>query len=117
MPENIRQSDLGVMSSSCARGLAAGNLTAVCVKSLLAGGKSVGEAWADAVQAIYLEPMGITSDTHFSWSKETVADIKSRNPSLSNARFLLPSNEERPFSIIGTTLVGPSKRGNFGVGR
>ncbi len=65
------------------------------------------EAWCYGVQQTYLEPLGVTMNTRFSWNAETVADIKARNPALAGENFLLPTNAARPFPIIGATLVGP----------
>jgi hypothetical protein len=68
----------------------------------------VAAGWCYAVSDSYLEPVGITKATRFSWNAASVSDIKKRNPTLENEKFLLPSNTNRPFSLIGTTLVGPS---------
>ena len=49
-----------------------------------------------------------------------VDDVLKRNPSLSSVHFNLPKNQDRPYPIIGTTLIGPtegSPYSNEGLGR
>ncbi len=109
-PEKINENDLKQMDPLCARGLASKNLSLIALdawKNKKVEGLAAG--WCYAVSDSYLEPVGITKDTRFSWNAATVKDIKLRNPSLENEKFLLPANSERPFSIIGTALVGPAE--------
>ena len=56
-----------------------------------------------------MEPLGITSNTRYTYSDVTANDIIKRNPELSNEKFLLPSNKERPYMILGSAMVGPTK--------
>jgi hypothetical protein len=74
---------------------------------------SVATSWVYGVQAVYLTPANIPPHTRFSWDQQTVDEIKKRNPSLANETFLLPSNTDRPFPIVGTTLVGPAEGGPY----
>lgn len=55
----------------------------------------------------YLEPAGILPSHPFSWNKDTVNDIVSRNSQLNADDFYIPIHPDRPFPIVGTTLVGP----------
>jgi len=69
---------------------------------------NLSDIWGDVIFDIYLKPVGIERNSYFSWSKGCVEDIKQRNPSLIHEKFLTISNPQRPFPIIGTTLVGPN---------
>ena len=42
----------------------------------------------------------------YSWSTDVVNEIKQRNPSLKDTTFVLPKNTDRPFPVIGATLIG-----------
>jgi hypothetical protein len=69
----------------------------------------VTESWRLPCSKVYLEPLGVDVGSLFSWSADEVADIKKRNPMLENTFFfLLPRDDNRPFPVIGTTLVGPT---------
>jgi hypothetical protein len=68
--------------------------------------------WVDGVQEIYLTPSDIPRGKPVSYNADSVADIKSRNPSLQDTDFLLLRGggsgiDARPFPIISTTLIGP----------
>ena len=71
--------------------------------------KGMADAWCHSTQETYYEPVGIKRSTRFSWNQATVNDIKKRNPSLKNEIFLLPTNKNRPFPIVGTAIVGPNE--------
>lgn len=75
--------------------------------------KGFADAWCHATQETYYGPVGIKQSTRFSWNQETVNDIKKRNPSLKNEVFLLPTNKDRPFPIVGTAIVGPNEGGPY----
>lgn len=108
MPHDITPSALKEMDPTCLRALASADLTFIGLKAYTeAIVNTPSDAWAYGVQMTYLEPVGIKAYTRFSWNAATVADIKSRNPELANEEFLLPSNTDRPYPIIGATLVGP----------
>jgi hypothetical protein len=115
MPEHISLEGLKVMDPRCMRSVTreifAGEWTIDLVKEK--GLDGLAEAWTDSVQSIYLEPFAIKSKTRFSWSQEVVDDIKSRNPDLANEEFLLPTNSDRPYPVIGSTLVGPYNAAPF----
>jgi hypothetical protein len=54
-----------------------------------------------------MSPLGIQGHQPVAWNSEHVQDIRARNPSLTTTAFTLPKNSQRPFPIVGTTLVGP----------
>lgn len=107
-PEQISQSNLKIMDPKCARGFAAANLTLIALNAYKEKKvDSIATAWCYGVSKTYLEPAGIVPGKKFSWDASTVKDIVKRNRKLSTSDFVVP-NPNRPFSIIGTTLVGPS---------
>lgn len=71
--------------------------------------------WVEGVQEIYLTPSNIPRGKPVSYNSDSVADIKSRNPSLQDTDFLLLRGsggsssgiDQRPFPIMSTTLIGP----------
>lgn len=113
-PSDIKHEDLKAMDPACARGFASKPLTLWCVQSWLNGTvDSISSGWAYSVWATYLEPVGITQNTRFSWTQETIDDIKARNPSLADETFLLPTNADRPYLIIATALLGPTSKAPY----
>ena len=107
-PEEIKYEQLQEMDSACARSLPYKELTLIALDALKNKVvDSMAAAWSYAVSKTYLEPVGIMPNTRFSWSAQTVADIKARNGDLFDAEFTIPVNPDRPFPIIGTTLIGP----------
>jgi hypothetical protein len=113
-PEDIKYEELKDMDPACARSLPYKEMTLIALEALKDKTvDSVAAAWAYAVSKTYLEPVGIMPNKRFSWSAATVSDIKSRNPELANEEFTIPVNANRPFPIIGTTLVGPKDGAPF----
>lgn len=107
-PSQITELGLRDVDPACARSLAYKELTLIALQALKDKVVSTAaESWAYAVSKTYLEPVGVTPNTRFSWSANTVSDIKKRNPALANEQFTIPKNANRPYPIIGTTLVGP----------
>lgn len=107
-PEDLTQSNLKNMNSKCARSFAAANLTLIALNAYNSKTvDSIAAAWCYGVSKTYLEPAGILPGKKFSWNQDTVSEIVKRNKQLSSSDFQVP-NSNRPFSIIGTTLVGPS---------
>ena len=108
-PEDITQEKLEIMDPLCARSFASANLTLIALKAYK--DKIVPDlaaAWAYGVTKTYLEPAGILREKLFSWNAETVSDILKRNRQFKADDFQTPVNANRAFSIIGSTLVGPS---------
>jgi hypothetical protein len=109
-PEQLTQQNLLKMDPKCARGYAAANLTAIGIKAyhdkLVT---TVGGAWCYGVSKTYLEPAGILPGKKFSWNTDSVNDIVKRNRNLKASDFQIPVNPNRPYPIIGTSLVGPSE--------
>jgi hypothetical protein len=62
-----------------------------------------------------LKRVGVPLHSRFSWNASIVSDILERNPSLdlNPSDFLLPSQPDHPFPIIGTTLLGPYRLAPF----
>lgn len=107
-PKHITVENLKKMEPGCARGLSAPEMTLIALEAIKDKKvDSPAAAWSYAVSKTYLEPVGIKPNTRFSWDAATVKDIKSRNSALANAEFTVPVNKDRPFPVIGTTLVGP----------
>jgi hypothetical protein len=114
-PENINYSNLEDMKGECIRRFASSNLLQIAIKKLANGEVNfIADAWYSAIQAMYLDPVGITPNQRFSWSVVTVNDIKRRNPNLQSENFILPTNESWPFLIVGITLVGPTLYAPYG---
>ena len=63
---------------------------------------TVTDTWSYAVSKQYFEPLGIPINTRISWDEDTV------NTELLETLFLLPTNKNRPFPIVGSTIVGPT---------
>lgn len=113
-PASLTRKLLKEMDPKCAIGFASKNFSVIQLESMANGdAEGVANSWAYAVQDVYLSPAKIPQNTRFSWSPDTVKDIRSRNPALATAEFLLPVNKDRPFWLIGTTLVGPVSAGPY----
>ena len=62
----------------------------------------------DSVYRWLLEPLGVTRAAYMGWNKQTVADIRLRNPHLVNASFVVPpASARRPYPILGCSVIGP----------
>eukprot|EP01034_Spumella_vulgaris_P026327 gene26327-32893_t len=108
-PEDITYSNLNDMTSDCALGYASADVAGDAALALLQPDISTAsDAFAYALSKDFLENVGIQKGVRFSWNQATVNSIKTRNPALSAAPFILPTNTNRPFPVIGTTLVGPT---------
>ena len=108
-PENIHYNNLQIMNTNCVRNLSSQEVVPIALNAWKNGiVDTIAESWSYAISKVYLEPIGIIPNTRFSWDETTVNEIKLRNKELSNEIFLIPKNKNRPFLIIGTTLVGPS---------
>lgn len=109
-PSELTVQRLREMDPNCIRGLTDADLIKTGYEAwhnkTVAG---VSDAWAYGVSKVYLEPVGINPNVRFSWSTDVVDEIKKRNPSLVSESFILPTNSNRPYPIIGTTLVGPTE--------
>jgi len=105
-PEDLTLKKLNEMDPSCMRGFCSKNLVKV-VTDKKSAGCELCEVWTDVIYETYLRPVGIKKHRYFSFNKETVADIKLRNPCLASQHFYLPTTTGRPFPIVGITVVGP----------
>lgn len=113
-PEDIVYDDIKKMQPDCVRGLVSDEFSITALKALKDNTvDSIAEGWVYALSKQYFEPVGIPAATRFSWSVDTVADIKKRNPELKDEQFLLPTNSKRPFMILGAAIVGPSEDAPF----
>eukprot|EP01035_Chromulina_nebulosa_P019172 gene19172-25017_t len=112
-PEDITLENLKSMDPQCARGFAKEVLILVGLEALSAKiVNTIPDAWAYAVYEMYLAPAGIPEDTLFSWNLKSVEGIKLRNSVYKETEFLIP-NGNKPFPVIGTTLVGPVAGGPY----
>mmetsp|Transcript_14298 Transcript_14298/g.21406 ORF Transcript_14298/g.21406 Transcript_14298/m.21406 type:complete len:569 (-) Transcript_14298:197-1903(-) len=108
-PSDINRDDLQKMDPSCVRRFTQTNFVSLMLNSVKENvTDGLADGWAYATQETYFAPVGVAPGARFSWDADTVADIKSRNPSLEDELFLLPTNVNRPFPIVGTGLVGPT---------
>lgn len=108
-PENLTPDNAKDMADECGRQFTAGDLTSIAIEGILAGTvTSYAEAWSYAVSKVYLEPTDIVPDKYFSWNNASVQDIITRNPQLSTNDFVTMGEVNRPFPIVGISLVGPS---------
>lgn len=97
------------MDPSCVRGLTNVNFVGMGMDAIKNGiVEGMADAWCYSTQETYYEPVGIKRATRFSWNEATVEDIKKRNPSLQNEIFLLPTNKNRPYPLVGSAIVGPN---------
>lgn len=108
-PKDITQQNLQKMDSSCVRGLTNVNFVGMGVDAIQNGiVKGMADAWCYSTQETYYAPVGIKQSTRFSWNEATVNDIKKRNPSLKSETFLLPTNKDRPYPLVGSAMIGPN---------
>lgn len=115
-PADITREGLKAMDKNCMRGVTDADYVGKMIEYMLLG-TDAGEAWMKAYQHVYLKPLGIPAGQSFSWSEDTVAHIKSVNPSLKDSPFTLPANSNRPFSIVGTTNLGPAAGAPYTFGK
>ena len=75
------------------------------------------QVWIDAITHIYLKRFGLGDRSmYFSLSEKTVAEIQSHNKiALGDAKFHVVRTKDghRPFLVINSCLVGPSKKSPF----
>jgi len=108
-PEQLNRYILKKMNPQCLRSYASTEIILTAVNYILSKRfGTISAAWIEAVYRTYLQPALIPRNTLFSWSSDTVADIKSRNPHLHNISFLLPIHSHRPYLIVSTSLLGPT---------
>lgn len=109
-PSELSVNKLKEMDTRCLRSSTAVDFVEVCLEALKNGEvENLADSWAYATQKVYFEPFGISAGVPFSWDQDTVDDIKTRNPSLKDVEFVLPTNAQRPFPIVGTAMTGPSE--------
>lgn len=110
-PADIVYDELHLMDPYCARAYTnscLGEIAILAIKNDVPGVDKLADGWAYGVQTEYLDPVGITAGARWSWNEASVADIKKRNPSLRDEKFLLPANPKRPYMILGSAAVGPA---------
>ena len=115
-PEDFARERLQEMDSQCMRRVTNISFVPAMLKDMKDNHVGMGEAWANRVQAVYMEPLGIERNMPIAWSQEQVADIRARNPSLQDRAFALPASASRPYPIVGSTLVGPGAGAPYTVG-
>jgi len=111
-PSKLSRTLLQQMHPSCARALTSVNFVELAL-SVYKNGTSIADSWCHATQETYFAPVGIPTGTRFSWNAASVQDIKRRNPQLSTEEFIIPKKSNRPFPIVGTSMVGPNEGGPY----
>lgn len=106
-PADITQEGLKEMDPHCMRAVTDQDYVKIMLQAIKSG-MGAGEAWVEAYQQVYLNPLKIPAGVSPSWSAESVAAIKAQNPSLS-ASFVLPSSQNRPYPIVSATMIGPEE--------
>ena len=106
-PADITEENLKKMDPDCMRGVTDADYVKQMLVYML-DGVQAGEAWMLTYQDVYLTPLGISDNQPFSWSEETIHAIKTANPSLADQAFTLPATAKRPYSIVGTSNMGPA---------
>ena len=107
-PSNITYDNLNDMDKNCARSFTHDNFAEHFLYEWTLGrAKGFADAWVWATQVTYMDKAHIPR-SHLSWSNEVVKDIISRNPKLKTTDFVLPSDRERPFPVIGSSFIGPA---------
>ena len=121
-PANLTRSALGRLRSTCARRLATlqGENDSLTdrVKAFEASAAALWTASVidTAVAGLWsrvLAPLGVPLHAPFSWDRQTVDEIRQRNPVLNGTKFVLPSGADHPFPIVGFALMGPAKLAPF----
>jgi predicted acylesterase/phospholipase RssA len=107
-PEHLTDANLKSMHPKCARGFAKGNVVISALKSrVLQKTKSIGSAWSYGVSDVYLKKANINFKARYTWNKRSLAKTLKRNRGLAKDDFMLVTAPDRPFPIIGATLMGP----------
>ena len=114
-PEEMTHTGLQTMDPQCMRRVTEDTFVPAMLADMKTNHVGAGEAWTNQVQDVYMTPLRIPAETPVAWSDAQVHDIIARNPSLEKDDFLLP-NEDRPFPIVGTTLVGPAAGAPYTAG-
>mmetsp|Transcript_20874 Transcript_20874/g.35177 ORF Transcript_20874/g.35177 Transcript_20874/m.35177 type:complete len:563 (+) Transcript_20874:55-1743(+) len=114
-PSEITEDNLNVMDSNCMRGVTDSQFVTKMVRRML-NGVDAGEAWMKTYQEVYLNPLSIPDEAPYSWSEDVVNQIKSVNPSLEQQNFVLPAKNNRPYSIVGTSNLGPAAGAPYEAG-
>ena len=143
-PSDIVYGDLKDMADGCARGFqgfssSGGHIVPMAGKSIFTLGETDEkdykepnfDLWSAFVQYVYLDPSGIERGIPFTLDDDSLQDLRSRNPTLSDASFYLLRKQQaanvscrsvdesdiqdcrdkinvRPVPIVGSTLIGPS---------
>ncbi len=111
-PMDITPDSLEQMSPNCLRGSMNHDVVKDFLSSYLHNGFHFHKAFIDGIHKIYLaranipKPYG-SPPKLFSYDSDTIADIKARNPALTND-FIVPA-PGRPFMLLGFTLLGPTE--------
>jgi hypothetical protein len=110
-PEDITEDTLSMMDPKCMRSATNGGFPSTfmkwCWEHTCNPVSQFNDGWRGAVQKLYFDGRGIPENVRYSFNEETVADIKNRNPSLINEKFVTLA-DNRPFPIVTTTLIGPA---------
>jgi hypothetical protein len=72
--------------------------------------------WIEAVRKVFFTPQGITKQP-FTWNQQTLEELKNRNPSMKDTKFLLAKDDKRPYLIINSIMMGPASEDPVGKAR
>jgi len=103
-PKKLNKVVRNCMRTSASRNIVQ-NIENMCVK-----GRNLSDVWSDIIFDAYLRPYGIKNNHYFAYNEEQLGQIKSRNPHIVSKNFHLPANKNRPFPIVGTSIIGPAQR-------
>ena len=106
-PSEFSLEKLQEMNPQCMRAVTNGNFVPAMLQKMKETNIGIGEGWINQVQAVYMDPLGIKGQQPVAWNAQHANDIRTRNPSLGDADFTMPTNVQRPFPIVGSTIVGP----------
>lgn len=101
-----------VMDENCARGFVDDDFIKYNLEAWRSGDAAgIADAWLWGVHYTYTNKANIPKNAHWSWNASTVNDILARNPSSSLPsadQWILPTNGDRPFPVVGSSLMGPT---------
>lgn len=107
-PANITLAGLKTMPARCALKLATGSIVETVLENIADPRVAGHDVWALSISELYLQPSGIDWDTVLSLDQNHIDAIKAANPSLASTKFVTPNGPDRPFLVVGSTLLGPT---------
>ena len=106
-PENFGNVDLSVLNPNCLL-TRVGTNWEVYGAYLVTQGYSSQDAYMETTYNSFFRTLKIQKNVSITYDDTTLKDIRTRNPSLQNVKFYLPTNKDRPFLVINAALIGPN---------